>query len=224
MERSQPVSHFKLDRLTPLNNDHRLRLADTLSRIATELVRADAQRIQQGLGAAVDCYYPSTAGGGGGGTVYSNDSTPVEAKAARKDIPATEAAELLLRLHRLDWDARAVLVGLEARRTDRPIESYPECGHAKQRRPEGGFYKRCQLTMPDGRQCGAGELQCENPHCDKPNIPAGKQRRKSIALDLGGIEVAECDRCRKHRGRYQRSWGTVALGAGLVVSGEPFHA
>ena len=178
-------------RARPLTPDQRTRGAAILRALADELERAGAGRTQQALGAAADFCYPSTAGGNGGGG--GSGLTPVEAKASSFDAPAADAIRLLLELHQVLGLADRCQLALQGWRHDRPLELYPDCSHPVDRR-----YRRCQVILDDGRQCGAGltERRCDT--CRRP-LATGEKLRSGRALDQGGITVQECDTCRQWR-------------------------
>lgn len=195
-----------MKRPRPLTADERQHTTATLSGLVAEFERADAGRIQQLIGVLMDSGYSSTAsgaastggGGGGGDTVL----TVVESKAARPDRIALEARILALRLHRLRHDAEEALRQLKSLRGDRPVAMCAE-GHVLDR--DGG--KRCQYVDPEtGRRCGTADVERRCDNCDRVLTP-GQKRRKAIAVDRGGVEVSECDRCHAFRRRNGRSWG-----------------
>ena len=203
----------------PLTASERTRLAADLEDLAKELRAPHAAHVQTAVANTADDRYPATASGGAPmGTGGGGELTPTEAKAARRER-AAEAAETTLKRQRLiQTMARQLLLDLLGFNPDRPTALWP-CGHIRH-----GTYKRCL-------ECGGGAtvLRCENDHC-RNEITAGGQRRRVIAMDQGGRELLECDRCYKWRTRHQgMTWGytsteSLALREGLVVAGEAYHA
>ena len=197
-----------MTRPRPLTSDERRRLTTDLRALADELDRPDAGRTQQNLGVATDACYPATASGsgsnGGGGGGGDTTLTVVEARATRSDPTATATLRLLATLHRIRGDVPAALDGLAGWRSDRPTGLCAE-GH-----PMKPGVDRCPVCWTRRETV----LTCENPyHVDSAGQPwriqKGHQRWKSVAVDLGGIEVLECGTCRTYRARNHRSWGNA---------------
>lgn len=210
----------------PLTEQERIDLAREARRLADELEASYAPAVQRLLADTMDDTYPARAAGtapmGNGGT---GELTTVEAKALTRERAVHEAETICIRQHLALLVVRALTVDLRGLRPGRPVEAWP-CGHLKA--GDNRYSKRCL-------ECGTGptELLCENEHClvspSCGKVSPGGRLRRVVAMDQGGRELKECDRCYKYRIRnHGATWGgtavdQLALRDGLVTAGGTFH-